>query len=125
MKAFFLVLSVVVLLTGCAHHSTDNAHDPQPVLRYESTNLEGRLREVEVMTHLTGDLLSVQVTLENPSAFKASYSYKFRWLDASGREIAPEGEPWTPTQLPARSQTRVQGVAPHPSATTFELWVRH
>lgn len=125
MKATLLVLSVSLMLSGCAHHSAEQSHDHPALIHYETASLEGRIRQVDVMTHRVGDLLKVQVTLENPSAFNASYSYKFRWLDARRMEIAPEGEPWTPAELPARSQTRLQGVAPHPSVTDFELRVRH
>lgn len=117
------LLFVLLLTTGCASRG-EEGEDYSALIHYENINLQGRLQVTDVVTTETGDVLRAQVTLENPSAFRARYSYKFRWFDADGMEIAPEGEAWQADELPSRSQSRVQGVAPNPTASRFEVWVR-
>ena len=117
------VLLALLLLGGCASRGEDT-EDYSELIHYENINLQGRLQIIDVVETHAGDVMRVQVTLENPSAFRARYSYKFRWFDRNGLEISPEGAPWVANVLPSRSQTRAQGVAPNPSATRFEIWVR-
>ncbi|MCH8542428.1 MAG: YcfL family protein [Alcanivorax sp.] len=123
MKYLALLLLVPALLAGCATTS-DLPPEDQAVMRYDSVSLEGRLALLEVNRAESGDLIRTQVLVQNRSAFALSYQYKFRWYDRNGFEIAPDGEPWQPRRLAGRSEERLQGVAPNPSAVRFEIWVR-
>ena len=117
------LLLALTLIAGCASRG-DSGEDYSHLIHYQNTNLEGRLQITEVVETQAGDVMRAQVTLHNPSAFRARYSYKFRWFDQNDFEVSPAGSPWTPNELPSRSHTRVQGVAPNPSAVRFEVWVR-
>lgn len=123
MKYLALLLLVPALLAGCATTS-DLPPEDQAVMRYDSLSLDGRLALLEVNRADSGDLIRTQVLVQNRSAFALSYQYKFRWYDRNGFEIAPDGEPWQPRRLAGRSEERLQGVAPNPSAVRFEIWVR-
>ncbi|MBZ2189146.1 YcfL family protein [Alcanivorax sp. JB21] len=123
MKYLALLLLVPALLAGCATTS-DLPPEDQAVMRYDSVSLDGRLALLEVNRADSGDLIRTQVLVHNRSAFALSYQYKFRWYDRNGFEIAPDGEPWQPRRLAGRSEERLQGVAPNPSAVRFEIWVR-
>ena len=121
---YLAFLLVPLLLVGCATATSDLSPEDQAVLRFDSVSLDGRVEILEVNRAQAGDLIRSQVLLRNRSAFALSYQYKFRWYDRNGFEIAPDGEPWQPRRVAGRSEDRVQGVAPNPSAVRFEVWVR-
>ncbi len=119
-----LLLLASVLLYGCAQREADGQEDYSDLVHYETGTLQGRVQVVDVIEQWHNDVLQVQVTVENPSAFRTDYQYKFRWFNAEGMEVAAEGEPWKPRELAARSRDHLQGVAPNPSVKRFELRVR-
>lgn len=122
-SAALLLIFASLALAGCA--ATGPSGDYDDIIHHEVGTLEGRVQVADVIERTDNDLLRVQVTVRNPSAFRVNYQYKFRWFDAEGIEIAPEGEPWKPKELPPRSSDHLQGVAPNPAATRFELRVRN
>lgn len=121
---FLALLFALVLLSGCAQRHADGQEDYSDLIHHETAALEGRVQVVDVIKQPGDELLQIQVTVENPSAFRARYRYKFRWFDAQGMEVAVDGEPWKPRELAARSRDHLQGVAPNPSVKRFELRVR-
>lgn len=118
------LLVSLMSLQGCAS-SPEDERDYSDLIHYDGAILEGRLKITDVVERKRNDLLQVQVSLENRSAFRADFRYKFRWFDEEGMEVGPEGEPWKPMEIPARGREHLRGVAPNPSVERFELRVRN
>lgn len=126
---WLLVILSVVLFAGCsasnmASQERDDSGELKTFLKSENALLYSRIGIAELKQRQVGDLTQVQATLENNWKFQLDFQYKFKWFDDNGFEIAPESQPWRQLVLPGRNQANVQGVAPNPTATKFEIWVR-
>lgn len=124
-----LIAVVSALLGACsasnqATYAPDEQGEYQQVLKSNNSMLHSRLRIIELKKRTVGDLMQVQATLENQWKFELDFQYRFKWFGPDGFEINPEGQPWQQLVLAGRSQANVQGVAPNPTATSFEIWVR-
>ena len=124
-----LALLFVAVLAGCSASNMasrevagDGAYET--VLKSNNALLYSRLQIMQLDERRVGDLLQVQALLENAWKFELDFQYKFKWFDADGFELAPEGQPWRQLILPGRNQANVQALAPNPTATRYELWVR-
>ncbi|HXZ96882.1 MAG TPA: YcfL family protein [Burkholderiales bacterium] len=69
---------------------------------------------------MTGDLLRVDVSLNNDSSHVKRVAYKFRWIDQEGMR-AWEEEVWKPLLLYENSNIPVSAVAPTNKAVDFRL----
>ncbi|MDF1780735.1 MAG: YcfL family protein [Alcanivoracaceae bacterium] len=123
------ISALVVSLAACsatnvAERDQDETGQYQTVIQSNNALLKGRVNVVDMKERQVGDLLQVQSTLENQWKFQLDFQYKFKWFDASGFEIAPESQSWRQLILPGRGQANVQGVAPNPSVTKYEIWVQ-
>lgn len=96
----------------------------QTVLHSNNALLKGRLDVVDLKQRTVGDLMQVQATLENGWKFELDFQYKFKWFDANGFELAPEGQSWRQLVMAGRTQANVQAIAPNPTAVKYEIWVR-
>lgn len=131
MKWMRLLLIVLPLFTMAACSSSNMASQERTedgelktYLKSNNALLYSRVSIADLNQRVVGDLTQVQATLENNWKFQLDFQYKFKWFDDSGFEINPEGQPWRQLVLPGRNQANVQGVAPNPTATKFEIWVR-
>lgn len=120
---------LIVMLTACSASNVatgeyDKKGEYQTVLKSNNSTLKGRLEVADLKRRQVGALLQVQATLENQWKFELDFQYKLKWFDASGFEVAPEMQSWRQLVMAGRTQQNVQGVAPNPSATKFEIWVR-
>jgi uncharacterized protein YcfL len=120
---------LAALVAGCsasnqATHAPDDDGNYQTVLKSNNSMLQSRISINELKKRRVGDLLQVQATLENQWKFELDFQYKFKWFDKDGFEINPEGQPWQQLVMGGRTQANVQGVAPNPTAKSFEIWVR-
>jgi uncharacterized protein YcfL len=120
---------IVLMLSACsASNVATGEHDEQgeyqTVLKSNNSTLTSRLEVVDLKRREVGDLLQVQATLENQWKFELDFQYKLKWFDASGFEVAPEMQSWRQLVMAGRTQQNVQGIAPNPSVTRFEIWVR-
>ena len=128
LRVLLMVLPLAIMV-GCSSSnmgSQERAPDGELNTYLKSNNalLYSRISIVDLNQRLVGDLTQVQATLENNWKFELDFQYKIKWFDDSGFEINPEGQPWRQLILPGRNQANVQAVAPNPSATKFEIWVR-
>jgi uncharacterized protein YcfL len=126
---FFSVSLIVAVLAGCSASNVatpeqDEKGSYQTVLKSNNSTLSSRIDVVDLKQRLTGDLLQVQATLENEWKFELDFQYKLKWFDANDFEVAPESQSWRQLVMPGRGQQNVQGIAPNPSVTRFEIWVR-
>lgn len=127
-RFIFAAILALVLSACSASNVATGEHDEngehQTVLKSNNATLAGRLDVVDLKRRQVGDLLQVQATLENQWKFELDFQYKLKWFDASGFEVAPEMQTWRQLVMAGRTQQNVQGIAPNPSVTRFEVWVR-
>ena len=120
---------LVSIVASCAVNETATVtvEDGKVTQIIESNSgvLSDSLRIADTHTGYAGDLLKAQVSIKNDSSDDLSFSYKFKWLDKAGFEIAIDGRPWSPLNITAYETKSVQAVAPNPTATTFNIMVQN
>jgi len=125
-----LVLTFLVsVVASCAVNETATVTVEEgkvtQIIESNSGVLSDSLRIADTHTGYAGDLLKAQVSVKNDSSDDLSFSYKFKWFDKDGFEIAIDGRPWSPLNITAHETKSVQAVAPNPSATTFNVMVQN
>jgi uncharacterized protein YcfL len=78
------------------------------------------IEPIEMRCTMTGDLLKVDVTLNNDSSHVRRVAYKFRWIDQEGMRAWDE-EAWKPLLMYENSNQVVSAVAPTNKAVDFRL----
>jgi uncharacterized protein YcfL len=73
---------------------------------------------------VSGDLLKIQVTLENRSTKPQAFTYKFDWIATDGMELSAPTGGWKQIQLEGRETRAVAAVATSPKAVDFRLKLR-
>jgi uncharacterized protein YcfL len=134
MKIILPVLALAALgLTGCATSvNTVQRANPQATPSYVSdqrvitdTTLARKLSTVSVNeAKVSGNLLKIQVTLENNSSKPQSFIYKFDWIADDGMELSGPTGGWKQVQLEGREVRAVSAIATSPRAVDFRLKVR-
>ena len=74
----------------------------------------------EMRCTTTGDLMKIDVNLNNDSSKVKRIAYKFRWIDREGMR-AWEEEVWKPLLMYENSNITVSSVAPTNKAVDFRL----
>ncbi len=72
-------------------------------------------------SRVSGNLLKVQVTLENKSSKAQTFDYKFDWIADDGMELSSPTGGWKQIQLEGREVRAVSAVATSPRAADFRL----
>ena len=75
-------------------------------------------------TKVSGDLLKIQVTLENRSTKPQAFTYKFDWVATDGMELSAPSGGWKQIQLEGRETRAVSAIATSPKAVDFHLKLR-
>lgn len=124
-----LVVIMLSLLAACSASNMSQLEktksgEVKTVLHSHNTLLWSRIGVTNIITGHAGDLLKAQATLTNRWKFKLDFQYQFKWFDADGFELAPEGQTWRQLVMAGRTQANVQALAPDPRATRFEIWVQ-
>ena len=73
---------------------------------------------------VSGDLLKIQVTLENRSSKPQAFTYKFDWVANDGMELSAPTGGWKQIQLEGRETRAVSAIASSPKAVDFRLKIR-
>ncbi len=73
---------------------------------------------------VSGDLLKIQVTLENRSSKPQAFTYKFDWVANDGMELSAPTGGWKQIQLEGRETRAVSAIATSPKAVDFRLKIR-
>lgn len=128
MKTRTLLALVVTgaLVAGCGQFKSQKNADGEPA-NYQivtSGNTDDRLDVVSVVTGRAGDLVKASVEVRNASRFSYAFEYRFKWYDAAGMEINPDGTGWTPISLMPNETKSMQALAPNPTAGTFKLFLQ-
>jgi hypothetical protein len=72
-------------------------------------------------TEVGGDLLNVQIEVENTFPFNSRFNYKFDFFDAEGRMLYSPLTGFKQQQVPAGGFVTITGQASSPKATDFRL----
>ncbi|AKC81614.1 hypothetical protein IMCC26134_00395 [Verrucomicrobia bacterium IMCC26134] len=132
-----IILPVLVLaalgLTGCATSvNTVQRANAQATPSYVAdqrvitdSTLARKLATVSVNeAKVSGNLLKIQVTLENLSSRPQAFTYKFDWIADDGMELSGPTGGWKQIQLEGREVRAISSIATNPRAVDFRLKVR-
>ena len=78
------------------------------------------IQATEMRCTMTGDLLKIDVNLNNDSSKVKRINYKFRWIDREGMR-AWEEEVWKPLLMNENTNIVVTGIAPTNKAVDYRL----
>ena len=126
-------LASALLAAGCAHSvNTVSRAQPQATPNYVNdqrvitdSTLGRNVGIVSVNDNkVSGNLLKVQVTLENRSSKRQAFTYKFDWIGQDGMELSSPTGGWKQIQLEGREVRAVAATARSPAAVDFRLKLR-
>lgn len=126
-------LVAALLATGCATSvNTVSRAQPQATPNYVADQrviTDSTLgRKVGIVSvndaKVSGDLLKIQVTLENKSSKPQAFTYKFDWVGQDGMELSGPTGGWKQIQLEGREVRAVSAIATSPKAVDFRLKLR-
>lgn len=69
----------------------------------------------------TGNLLRIQVEVENKTYSPQSFNYQFSWIDQDGFEVTSPAPIWKSAQVNGRERTFLSAIAPNPRVVDFRL----
>lgn len=127
------LLALGLLAGGCATSvNTVTRAEPQALPNYvgdQRVITDASLgRKVAIVSvneaKVSGNLLKIQVTLENKSRKPQAFTYKFDWISDEGMELSGPTGGWKQIQLEGREQRAVSATATSPSAVDFRLKLR-
>ncbi|QBG47990.1 DUF1425 domain-containing protein [Verrucomicrobia bacterium S94] len=127
-----IVASSILALCGCrsAVNSTERATpNASPSIvedkRIETdSSLAGKLAIVQVNEGVvSGDMLQIQVVLQNRKSKSMTANYAFEWVDQNGM-VLNTSQNWKPLQFAGGERKAVIGVAPTPNAVDFSLKIQ-
>lgn len=72
-------------------------------------------------TTVSGNLLKIQVQVENLSSRTNNLRYRIQWIDRDGMVVDSPLDVWKPLTLQGRERSSVSGVAPTPAAVDFTI----
>ncbi|HWL16992.1 MAG TPA: YcfL family protein [Opitutus sp.] len=130
MKPCLLLLAAGLLAGGCATTvNTVERAQPQAAPSYVAdkrvvtdNSLAATFRVASVnQATVSGNLLKVQVAVENMKSSTKALSYKFEWVDASGMSIDSPNETWKQVRIQPRETITLSTVSINPRAVDFVL----
>lgn len=69
----------------------------------------------------SGDLLKVQVQVENLTYAYQLFNYQFIWIDKNGFQVTSPAPIWKPGQIEGRETLYLTAIAPRPSVVDFQM----
>ncbi len=120
----------LALLFGCTNpvHQTTKKNpgdaSPLPELKrvYMSSSLAKNLEVISVnQATANGDLLKIQVNLQNLSKKEMNLNYKVEWMDEAGIVINDSSAVWMPLFIRGAENVAVQSVSSSTRAKNFWL----
>lgn len=122
----FLIGLVVFAACGCAKPvSTVNISSSG---RYEWIRTDSELSQkaavVGVNKAREGDLLRVQVQVQNQSSYPAEFMYRYVWLDNNGMEVHTPLTTWQRVHIQGRQTIALNGIAPDARCADCRLEIK-
>ncbi len=127
--ALLVLASAALLFTGCTNVNTVQRAQPEAA---PSTVADQRIitdkslgRALSVVSvnesKVSGNLLKIQVTLENHKNSTRTYKYKFEWIGDDGMEVSSPANSWRVITFQGREVLAVSAVSTSPRAVDFRL----
>ncbi len=113
----FLAAGVRSPVAGCA------THVDRRIMTEENFDKDIAIVSVNSTT-VGGDMLKVQVELQNKTKKIQRFVYNFEWYDAHGMQINNVTSASIPDQIDGSQSQFISGVAPTPSCTDFRVRFR-
>lgn len=128
-----LLAALGLLFAGCATNvNTVERAQSQATPNYiadkrviTDNTLANTFRVLSVnQTTVSGNLLKIQVTVENLRSSLKTLNYKFEWTDKDGMAVGSPNETWKTIQVEGRETQTITTVAVSPRAVDFLLKLR-
>lgn len=128
-----LLAALGLLFAGCATNvNTVERAQSQATPNYVAdkrvitdNTLANTFRVLSVnQTTVSGNLLKIQVTVENLRSSLKTLNYKFEWTDKDGMAVGSPNETWKTIQVEGRETQTITTVAVSPRAVDFLLKLR-
>lgn len=118
----------LLLLGGCATVNTVEPANPVGKPNYIADKrvisdraLNGIADVQSVNTTYVGNLLKVQVAVQNHTVGVKNFSYQFEWYDANGMMVGSPSQKWHTMSIEGNEKLVLTSIAPNPSAVDFRL----
>ncbi|MBV7297073.1 YcfL family protein [Enterovibrio paralichthyis] len=126
MKYAMILLSGVLLLSGCANQSAGISIDSSNQNVVLGSSVLGKKLEFgNAKTSTVNDRLLAQVDVTNKSGETQNLQYRFNWYDAQGLEVDSGKSPWRQFIVYGGETVTLQGVALNPDAKNFRISLRN
>ncbi len=112
-----VLLFLSVFMFGCFSNTYTS---DQQIVKDGWLNSHANVRVLR-QTEVGGDLLNVQIEVENTFPFNSRFNYKFDFFDADGRMLYSPLTGFKQQQVPAGGFVTITGQASSPKATDFRL----
>lgn len=83
--------------------------------------LARRVNILNVIEAHTGDLLQIQVEVENRTYSAQDYNYQFVWIEDNGMQVVTPPPLWKAGQINGRERQYLSAIAPNPRVVDFRL----
>lgn len=83
--------------------------------------LARRVSVVRVSEAKAGDLLQIQVEVENKTYSAQAYTYEFIWIEENGFQVTTPPPQWKAGQINGRERQFLSAIAPNPRVVDFRL----
>ncbi|WP_269540386.1 YcfL family protein [Cerasicoccus fimbriatus] len=126
----YSLLAVITLavLSGCNSVNTVEPANPKAepnliAIKKVETDpaLARKVSVVDVNEGSRGDLLFVQVQLENENYGPEDFNYQFTWIEQDGFEVQSPPAIWKSGVILGRESIYLQNIAPNPRVVDFRL----
>ena len=124
MKKVLVIAATLLALAGCANHTAGVYASSTGESRIDNSSFARSVSVGDLMARGEGGLLRGTATISSKVATDMRVQYKFTWYDTSGYTLDDEGVSWKSVKLHGKQQLQVSAVAPNPTASRFEVYVR-
>ena len=126
---YLLPLTLCFALTACTSVNQTGTVEVTPTetkqIIESNSQWRAKLHISDMKAGHAGNLLKAQARIKNISSKTLTFTYKFKWLDKDGFEVAVDGRPWIPMTITGYESKTVQALAPNPSVTSFKILVQN
>ncbi len=128
LKISALLMTAAALFSGCQSVNVVERAEPRAeanlvdMHRIETDpGLARTIRVTGINESHSGDLLRIQVGLENRTYAYQTFNYQFVWIEQDGMQVQSPAPLWRPAQVEGRDTLFVSATAPNPRVVDFRL----
>ncbi len=112
---------MTLLVTAC---SSGGSHKSQPAVQVSNPQADRYIKVGNLLHREQGGIMQFSVQVTNDANNTVQLQYKFRFYDADGFEVAPQGRPWKPLIMTGKETRNLQSVAPTSTVRYAKLFIR-